>query len=230
MKKSNLLLLTGFLAIVVLVSAIHITLYAKYKAGNYTIYNEEEDITADAMQTFPNIAFVSVRNVPIVNVKFGDVARVEKAENEDLQYTRTGDTLVISAKVGADRDRINLHLIHVPNNVTLSVFNSTLSFVPGKKSTGNNAVIFLKKSKVYFSGADAPFQLGNMRIVATDSSSASFHDNIQLNQLDVQLSQSAIECTDGNFGQVSIVTDSLSRISLPSKHLLKATIKTIASQ
>jgi hypothetical protein len=230
MKKSNLLLLVGFLTIVVLISAIHITLYAKYKAGNYTIYNEEEELAAEAMQTFPNIAFVSVQNVPIVNVKFSDVAKVGKADNEDLQYTRTGDTLVIGVKVGVDRDHIDLHEIHVPNNVTLSAFNSTLSFIPGKKITGSNSVIYLKKSRVFFTSAEGPFQLGNIKIVATDSSSAFFRDNTQVNQLDVQLTQSAIEYKDGDFGQMSIVTDSLSRISLQSKHLLKANIKTIAPQ
>ena len=230
MKKSNLLLIAGFLAIVLLISAIHISLYAKYKAGDYTIYNEDEDLAAEVLQTFPNIAFVTVRNVPSVNVKFGDVAQVGKAADEDLQYTRTGDTLVISAKTGFDRDRINLHVIHVPNNVTLSAFNSTLSFVPGKQTSPSSSTIYLQKSKVYFSADEGQLQLGNIKIVAADSSFATFMDNTQVAQLDVQLSKSSIEYRDGDFGQMSIITDSLSRISLQSKHLLKANIKTIPPQ
>jgi len=230
MKKSNLLLIVGFLGIILLVTAIHISLYAKYKSGDFTIYNEEEDFVADALQTFPNIAFVSVRNVPVVNVKFSDVAQVEKTDNEDLQYSRSGDTLVISAKVGADRDRIGLHALYIPNNVTLSVFNSSISFLPGKKTAEINPVVYLKKSKVYFLGEERPFQLGRVKIVATDSSSASFFGNTQVGNLDVQLSQSSVEYKEGDFGQMSIVTDSSSRISLQSKHLLKANIKTIAPQ
>src|SRR5829696_7722228 len=98
MKKSNKLLLAGFLAVVLLISAIHITLYAKYKAGDYTIYNPEDDLTAQSMQSFPNILFVSVQNVPLGNVKYHDVAQVEKGEEDDIQYVRKGDTLVITGK------------------------------------------------------------------------------------------------------------------------------------
>ena len=230
MKKSNILLISGFLGIVLLVSAIHISLYAKYKAGDYTIYNEEDDLAADALQTFPNIAFVSIRNVPNVNVKFSDVARVEKNDDEDLQYSRSGDTLVISTKGGFDRESISLHEVQVPNNVTMSVFNSSLSLFPSRKPAQSNPVIYLNKSHVRFSPTETMFQLGHVKIVATDSSSASFQGNTQVNLLEVQLSRSSIEYQDGDFGQMSIVTDSLSRISLQSKHLLKANIKTIAPQ
>lgn len=230
MKKSNILLIVGFLTIVLLISAIHISLYAKYKSGDYTIYNEEEDLVAEALQTFPNIAFVSVRNVPVANVQFSDVAQVEKADEEDLQYSRNGDTLVISARPGADIDRIAMHAINLPSRVTLSVYNSSLSFGPGKKSSDISPIIFLKKSRVNFVGADTRFQLGNVRIIATDTSSALFAGNTHVNNLDVQLLKSAIEYKDGDFGQMSIVTDSLSRISLQSKHLLKANIKNIAPQ
>jgi hypothetical protein len=46
----------------------------------------------------------------------------------------------------------------------------------------------------------------------------------------LQLSNSGIEAPEGDFGQLSIVTDSLSRISLQSKLLLKANIKTSTPQ
>jgi hypothetical protein len=230
MKKSNILLLVGFLTIVVLISAIHITLYAKYKAGNYTIYNAEEDLTLGSMQTFPNIAFVSVRNVPSASVKYTDVAQVEKGAEEAIQYVRRGDTLVISSRDSANREHIGHQVLYLPSTATLSIFNSSLFFAPGKKNAEINQVIHLKKSNVHFSGTENLFQLGHLKIVATDSSAASFQGNTQINQLEVQLSNSSIEYGNGDFDQLSIVTDSLSRISLQSKHLLKANIKTIAPQ
>jgi hypothetical protein len=92
-------------------------------------------------------------------------------------------------------------------------------------------VIYLKKSEAFFSASEGPLRFGNLKIVASDSSTALFYGNTQINQLDVQLSNSAIEYPQGNLtGRLSIVTDSLSRISLQSKHLLKADIKTIAPE
>jgi len=231
MKKSNILLVAGFLAMVVFISAIHISLYAKYKAGDYTIYHADEDLLADALQTFPNIAFVSVRNVPNATVKFSDVAQVEKLDKDDLQYSRRGDTLVISASEDVDRDRISGRVLYVPYNATLDVSNSSLSIVPAKGTANSKPVIYLKKSVVWFAGGTkSPFQLGQVKVIATDSSSVAFHGNTQVASLDVQLSRSSLEYADGDFGQLSITTDSLSHISLLSKHLLKAAIKTIAPQ
>lgn len=230
MKKSNLLLLVGFLGIIVFISAIHITLYAKYKSGDYTIYNEEEDLAADAMHTFPNIAFVSVRNVPIADVRFSEVAQAEKGLDEDLQFTRKGDTLEISPKSGANYDRVRMQAIYLPGNVTLSLTNSSLSFSPATKATQINPVIYLNKSDVMFLAAEDIFRLGQVKIIAADSSSASFQGKINIASLDVNLAKSSIQFKDGDFNQLSIVTDSVSRISLQSKHLLKATIKTGPSQ
>ena len=231
MKKSNKLLLAGFLAVILLISAIHITLYAKYKAGDYTVYNPEEDLVPQAMQSFPNILVVSVRNVSGATVKFSDVAEFEKGTDESIHYVQKGDTLVITGKDDPNR-KDNWHpvTIHLPYNASFSLFNSSLSIEQGKKIAQNNPVFYLEKSEVHFSGGRSGLQFGHVKLVASDSSTASFKGNTQVANLDVQLLNSSINCSEGNFSQVSIVTDSLSRISLQSKDLLKANIKTIAPQ
>jgi len=230
MKKSNKLLLGGFLALLLLISAIHISLFAKYKAGDYTVYNSEE-LASQSMQSFPNILFVSVRNVPGANVTFGDAAQVEKAEESDVQYVQKGDTLLITAKDTSNPGGFKYPVsFQVPNNATITAFNSSLVFRAGKKAAERNAVVHLQKSTAYFSGTNRPLQLGHVKLFASDGSRASFQDNVQVNNLEVQLSNSSLEYGDGDFGQLSIVTDSLSRLSLSSKHLLKANIKTVAAQ
>ena len=230
MKKSNKLLLGGFLAGLLLITAIHVTLYAKYKAGNYTIYKAEDDLAAHPIQTFPNILFVSVRNVREATVKFSDVAGVVKDEAAGVVYVRKGDTLLITGMDSTNNNDFNYPVaLHLPYNATVSVFNSFLSFKPGKKSAESNSTIYLQKSHALFSGIGNQLQLGHLKVVA-DSSTAKFVGNTQVSNLEVQLSASSIEYTDGDFGQLSIVTDSVSHISLQSKHLLKANIKTIATQ
>ena len=231
MKKSNKLLLGGFLTVVLLISAIHITLYAKYKAGQYTVYHAKEDLPPQSLQTFPNILFVSVRNVPGATVRFSEVAQVGKRDDDEIQYVQKGDTLLISGKGRVNEVGI-LHPIvfHLPSTATVSLLNSTLSFEGSKTTNENNPVIYLEKSTAVFSGTRGPSRLGHLKVVASNSSTAAFRGNILINHLDVQLSNSSIENTEGIFSQLSVVTDSLSHISLPSKQLLKANIKTIGIQ
>ena len=227
MKKSNKLLLGGFLTLLVFITAIHITLYAKYKAGNFIVYNPEDDLARQSMQSFPNILFVSVRNVSGATVRFSDVAQVEKSEAEDLQYVQKGDTLIISSKDSAyNGDSGHSVEFHLPYRATFSVFNSSLLFEAGKSTAQDSTVIYLRKSVAIFHGERSPLQFGRLRVVASEKSLVLFRGKSEASYLDVQLSNSALESKEGNFGKLSIATDSSSRLSLPAKQLLRANIKT----
>jgi hypothetical protein len=160
MKKSNKLLLGGFLTLLLFITAMHVSLYAKYKAGHYTIYNEEEDLTQLAMQQYPNILFVSVRNVSAGTVKFSDVAQVEKDTDDGLQYVQKGDTLQITGNV-ADEEFHSPATFYLPHNATLSLFNSSLSFVGGKNGIQNTPLIFLQKSQAVFPAEQGPTPPGS---------------------------------------------------------------------
>jgi hypothetical protein len=221
MKKSNKLLLGGLLAVLLLITAVHITLYAKFKNSNYSVSDTDE--FGRPMQTFPGVAFVTVRNVRNATVKFGDVAQVGKDMDEAVQYVQHGDTLLITGKGYSNYPLV----FNMPYNATVSVFNSSLIFLAGKKIAATNPVIYLHRSNVIFSGVKSPLQLESVKVAASDSSTVSFPGNTQVSNLEVQLSNSSIEYGGGDFGQLSIITDSVSRISLQSKHLFKAKIRTI---
>jgi hypothetical protein len=226
MKKSNKLLLGGFLTVILLITGIHIALYAKYKNGNYTIYHPEDS----SLQSFPGVSFVTVRNVGGATVHFGDIAELQKVKGDVLQYVQKGDSLVITGRDGDywtdGRPQVRITL---PSNITLSVFNSFISFEKGKETSETNAVINLQNSHAIFLDPKNAIQLGHIKLAASDSSLAAFHGNTQVNQLEVQLTNSALEYNEGDAGQLSIVTDSISRISLQSKHLLKAKITTVSN-
>ena len=232
MKKSNKLLVAGFLALLLFITVIHLTLYAKYKSGDYTIYNAEEDLMPVSVQSFPNILFVSVQNVPYATVQFSDVAAVDKNEKSDISYIRKGDTLLITPKDSTGWQDIDDPVaFRLPSNATLSVRNSSLTFMTAGKPTGSHPVVYLTNSRAVFSGTGAPFRLDQLKVVASDSSSVSFLGSTVVNRLDVQLSNSVFKFEDKDGpGEIFIVTDSLSRLSLPAKQLLKADIQTIPSQ
>jgi hypothetical protein len=224
MKKSNKLLLGGFLTLLLLIAGIHIALFAKYKNGNYTIYHPEDN-RGEKMQSFPNVSFVTFRGVRDATIQFGETAEAEKAPADFIKYVQKGDSLIIS---GNDRGDIRRQLnFTLPYNVTLSAFNSFFTFETREKSAEINPVIFLENSHAFFVPTRKPFLLGHVKVVASNMSIVAFQGNTQVNNLEVQLSNSALEYNKGDAGQLSIVTDSISRLSLQSKHLIKAKITTV---
>jgi hypothetical protein len=225
MKKSNKILLSGFLTLVLLITAIHLTIYARYKGGQYTEYTAEEDAALLSLQAFPNVLFVMVQDVPIANVTFSDVARVDKDDASRLQFSQKGDTLQIRGNT-EDRDRPFRANLYLPYNATLSVQNSTLSFAPGKAGTLPNPQLFLKHATAVFPSEPGAFRLGRLKVEATDGSVVRFLDKTTTEQLDLRLAGSLFESTGAHFGSLSILTDSLSHLSIPSSQLLKATIRT----
>lgn len=229
MKKSNKLLLAGFLILLLFITVIHVTLYAKYKSGNYTVYHESESLAQSPMQLFPNVLYVSMRNVSYATVIFSDVAKMERDEEKNIEYVQKGDTLQITG----GKDPIGFRgptVFHLPSNVTLVANNSSLSFRTGQTKAPVNPVLYLQGSRAEFSGTEGPLQMGHLKIVASDGTVASFNGTTKVDQLEVQLSNAVLQAQEGDFGQVAIVTDSLSHISLQSKILLKADIKTSTPQ
>ena len=231
MKKSNKLLWGGFLTVLLMIAGIHIALFAKYKNGKYTIYHRQDNRQDGRMKSFRNVSTVIIRNVDGATVQFGDSAEIEKVKDDVLQYVCNGSSLIIDGLNGmghsTERGLVNITL---PYNVKLSAVNSFLLFEKGKEDAENNPVIYLQKSRAVF-GEDAnQFQLGHLKVIASDSSIASFQGHTQVNNLEVMLSNSALEYNEENAGQLSIVTDSVSRLSLPFKHFLKAKITTVPNK
>jgi len=121
MKKSNKLLLGGFLAVILLIAGIHIALYAKYKSGNYTLYHRAEMLKDKNLEPIRNIKFVKIQNVFSVNIRLGEATIIERRRDGDLQIDQKGDSLIIKGTyfiTGQDDQRFNLN-ISVPRDATI---------------------------------------------------------------------------------------------------------------
>lgn len=222
MRKSNKLLLGGFLTVLLLIIAMHVSIYARYKNGHYIVDNGEAELAAGDMHSFTNTRFVTIRDLSNAIISFSDAARICK--NEDaFEYVQHGDTLVIKGK---EQNRGQSVSFSLPYNVNLSAVNATLYFKAGKTAP-NNPVINLQHSSIVFSGSNRPMQFGNMKLSASDHSEILFDDDVAVDSLDLQLSKSSIRYNEGHLQQLSIATDSASRLSLQSKYLLNAKIRTI---
>ncbi|MET0464832.1 MAG: hypothetical protein ABW007_16840 [Chitinophagaceae bacterium] len=227
MKKSNKILFGGFLTLILLVTGIHISLYAKYNSGHYTVYQPGGKDKLPPMQSFPNVPVVIIRNSNAV-ISFGDSLSAEKGKEKFIQYVQQGDSLLIMPRNEKEgfRNRGPVKLI-LPYNISLSAYNSSISFEKGKGNAMANPSIYLYNSDAIFAFSAKPIRLGHVKINASENSNAVFHRSIQIDHLDVQLKNSSIEDEAGDIAQLSIATDSTSQLILQSKHLLKATITSI---
>ena len=226
MKKSNKILLGGFLIAVLLLSALHISLWAKYKSGDYVAYQPEDELASMVMQSFPHVKFVSLRHVPNLNVRFSDSTQVEEGRGDELRYTQKGDTLVISAKDSLGQNQYSGELaMRLPRNASVHAFKSSVSFTGAKGGQGGSPVLFLDQSSARFYGTTLEF----LSIHATNQSRVELA-GAQIASLQLQLQNSSLEDAEGNIGQLLINTDSLSRIALQAKHFSKAKLNTPAHE
>jgi hypothetical protein len=113
MKKSNKLLLGAFLTVLLIFAGIHIALYAKYKNGNYALYHRAQINTNDEFVPFREVKLIRIRNVYSANVRFGEVAGVERGKEGEIQYEQKGDSLIISGqylKSGQENNRVHINI------------------------------------------------------------------------------------------------------------------------
>ncbi len=224
MKKSNKLLLGAFMGGILLLSAIHISLYAKYRSGDHIPFSGEMESLF--MQSYPHAKFVSIRNVENIALQFGDSLKTEKAEDKDLQFSQQGDTLHINGSDTASKNGYwNQLRIQLPYGMPVAAFNSQLYF-SGKGSTDTAVFpLTLNASKVSFFGEHQTLQLGSLQLTAVNNSGVQFH-NSHINTLGVHLNNSYLDDVTGTIDSLAINTDVASHISLQTKHLLKAKINT----
>lgn len=227
MKKSNKILLGGFLTAVLLLAAVHIGLFAKYKNGAFTAYNEEDDLQPMSLQSFPHIKFVSVKNVNNVQLSFADTARVESMDKEwmdVISLSQSGDTLHLTGPdVSKQPNTYYRQLsVFVPQGADVNAVNSSLSFQAYNKFKSIFPLsLHLNKSRIILEGHESPLQLGDVSLIARNESSVELR-NVTIKNMDATLQKSSFVDTEGSIEQLSIVTDSISQISLQTKHLLKA--------
>ena len=123
MKKSNKLLLGGFLTVILLIAGIHIALYAKYKSGDYTLVKPQrlEPRPEAEMQYFQDISVVRIRIVYFTNAYFRDSASVEKSSDKLIRYEQKGDSLLITGHYygKAQEEGRNRITITLPYNATI---------------------------------------------------------------------------------------------------------------
>jgi hypothetical protein len=227
MKKSNKILLSGFLVVILLITGIHITLYAKYKSGYYTIYRPENRSQQESIQSFPKVSHVVIRDCK-ASAEFGNVLSIDKDIKGGVQYVQQQDTLFVTT-IGKGAGLVTRGYVQLilPADATIFAFNTDISFENVNDSSSIHPTFVLDHSEISVRSSVRSSVLGHVKLNASNGSAAYFHGNTIVDYLEVELKKSSLDYNQGEIGQLSIATDSTSQVILQSRHLLKAKITSI---
>lgn len=233
MKTSNKILLGAFLTALLILISLHITIYAKYKNGDYTEVSDTMWMPNMATLSLDDVKVVAVDNIESVALHLSDSSKLQyekAAEDEEnmLTFTKKEDTLFVAGKSRRNKEGRwykQTHL-YLANGLPLKAINTNLHFEarPGMSASSfslsmDHATIDIKN----LGNAAAP--LSSARIEAINRSHV-YLEETAIRQLDVLLRDSYFEDKSLTTDSLTINTDTTSQIKLNGANLIKAKITT----
>lgn len=134
MRKSNKILLGGFVALVLITIGVHVTLYAKIKNGDLVVLRDGTDEQMERIVA-GNIKHVLIKGMEECRIVTGDSAILEmnKNRNKNFRYRVAGDSLIVEAGL-SDEDYATGRRIYVA---------ATLHLPPVESITASYSNVFL---------------------------------------------------------------------------------------
>ena len=223
-----------FLGPLLILTLLHVALYAKYKSGDYvSMKSVQED--RFVRKTLTNISHIAVYGLNNCRIMPSDSLKleIEKDENGHLHYTIKGDSLIIhgdsvinkpngSADIERSYQDVNIYLplaattILADNaDVTLKGSRDSVSAASYYFSVVNNASL-----KVQQEGADTVHVFfKELTIQASHSSGIELTAQTRVNDLQLTMIKSAFSDNDAFIEKLMIDADSVSNISLKGDNL-----------
>jgi hypothetical protein len=235
MRTSNKLLLGIFLSPLLVMAAINVALYAKYKSGHYVAMTtiEKDRFTR---QTLKNIRYVAVYGLNNFTVRTADSAKLEleKDEHGHLHYSIQGDSLVIHGdsivqKSGETETRrsyqsVNLYLA---NEAVVKADNSDVYLVGAKDSAKAKSFQFQLSNTAGCrmpegSREDNVRQYFNvLTIQASGSSSIELSGTASIEQLNLNMQNAQFDDKDATIANFTVDADKASSLTLKGDNLKK---------
>lgn len=228
MRTSNKILLGTLIFTILILTAVHIALFAQYKSGNIEVI---KDFRRNQFEehVLNNVHYILMNDVEEMTVTPSDTLSlsIRKSDEDRVNYRVVGDTLLIQLdsadKVAQERDYLPLSL-RVPQTIPVEARNSSLKFRGGFDSATAISQTFILKQSALAVDADEryPSQYWSRLIIQ-----ASEHSNIRLSFLSfidsaaVTLSNSNLLDDGATFEKLNLVADDESRVQLLLKNLRK---------
>lgn len=235
MKTSNKILLSAFLATLLIIVSVHIALYAKYKNGDYALITDDMWPTNMVTYSLSDIKYVSVDNVENVTINAADSSKLQydkpgEDDENTLTVTKKDDTLFVLGKSVNNNNnngrwyrRTNLSLA---GPLPVKIINSQLQVQSAKTTIPISMDITLDKSFMEVNNRQSSTSnFSTLKIDATNGSRISLF-KVNAHLLDVRLRNSFLEENTLSADSINVMTDLASKIQLSGKNFLKAKILT----
>ena len=230
MKTSNKLLLGIFLTIIILTSIVQLTVYAKYKRGEFTSFKREDLVPMNSLAV-PAVRFISLKGLGSCAIKPSETLKLEiqKDRADIIKYHVLNDTLYIdNPKVSGDQlergSRTNgLVNIYLPASVQLNAAYSVFRVWGADDSTsapsynislGKDCRLFIN-----FSGTKTASVYFNQLNINELKSTIDLDRHVVINDLKMQLSDSKLNDNQATIRKLTVDTDDNSTINLSGKNV-----------
>jgi hypothetical protein len=235
MRTSNKILLGIFAGPLVILTLIHVSLYAKYKSGNYVAMKtvNEDRFVRHSLKNITHIAVYGLNNFRMVH---SDSSTLEMEKNEDghLHYTINGDSLVIHGDSMINRpgqasepersyQAVTVYL-PAPAIVTADNTEVTLQGTTDSLKAGSYQFSLTHSAsfKVEENGNDAtPVYFKELVIQASHAAGIEFTGNTSMAELQLTMVESEFTDNGASIGKLTVNADKVSTITLKGDNLKK---------
>jgi hypothetical protein len=235
MRTSNKILLGIFLTIVLVLTGIHLVLYAMFKAGDFTSLKVLE---IDRFKRIPikPVNHIVVKGLVYFSISPSDSMRldIEKTDNHNqVRYALSGDTLIIhgdttiygvdkKAVIQLSRQSVNLYGLA---GASIIADNTELYMAGSADSTRANSWNIVLENDAHFHLNDNDWQDSSARyynkidIQANGNSSIELSKYAKLKELNLQLKNAHFEDKEAVINKIQAVADKTSSISLSGTNI-----------
>lgn len=225
MKKSNKVLLIAFFSFLLILTAVHLSLSAKYKKGQFTAYNAERLGMKDIM--YNGVQHVVLKDLGNVNIGVGTTASVGKRSREDQDYTvlQKGNTLYVSGKdfVGHQTRSRTAVWITIPSGGSIAATNTMMDVEQEKTIPSASMNVTLNNARFHINQYQKRLAFDSVSVTAIGGSSVQIR-RCDIRTINLHLKGSFLNESENTFGNLKLAVDTTSEISLSATNLVKAKI------
>jgi hypothetical protein len=234
MRTSNKILLTVFLAMIVALTTIHVTLFAKYKTGDFITLKEarEEQFDRHDLKKVNYIVASGLENFTIIP---SDTLRLEIEKGHMVKFFITGDSLVIhgdsnTTAPGEKENRIRSSQevnLYLPSAEKITADFCDVELKAAKDSSSAKMYDFdlVNTSNFHISGNnynDSAYKyINRLFIKASNSSVIEFTKYVSIAELKMVLNDSQFDDKDASINKLTMDADKSSTLTLKGDHLRK---------
>jgi len=233
MKTSNKILLGIFLSPLLVIAAINLALYAKYKSGHYVaMATVEQD--RFIRETLGNIRYVAVYGINNLGIQSADTAKleIEKDAHGHLHYNIHGDSLIIHGDSAVRRGMENEILrsyqsvnLYLPGDIYIIADNSDVYLKGSKDSTKAKSYQFQLSGsascKMRETDPETALRYFNTIVVQAKEAQMELSANARIRQLSLSLQHAGFNDNNALIEGLSIDADKASSLTLKGDNLKK---------